>query len=500
VATVTAVPTSAAKPEWLITKAAYPAVLLGSLLIWLFALRAPLWLDETLSYWQVSGGFGKILERSAQMPSSIGYLYTLWLAKSILGSREIALKFPSLLAALGSVYFMYRAAREIFGEETAYIACIFFCLESNVVFAATDARPYAFALLTTNLAIFAFLRWMARPNMRGAVLFGIAAAAILYFHYLFGVILPVFAVYYLALRWRSIKADARQLAALMVTFLAIAAPLLVRVASLYRGRTTHVVQPMPHPLLTTLNTLAPLQLLIGFVAAAFLAGLVRKISLPNRAELPAALFSVLLAAVPVCVLFGVSAVAGVHFVIPRYLSVVAPGSAMLWAMLTSRIDSRVLRLLLCAGLAGTMLFQAFRSPTSRRHELNFKQAHEFVNAEVASDNAPVLVGSAFIESDYWPMPTDPQADNALLSQVSYYPIHAPIIMLPMDLDDQTRQIAGQVVSTAALRHERFLMILPPTSYESGRWLIDYVGGAFSTRVAGMYDEIVVLEFRPRITE
>src|SRR5580658_557199 len=133
--------------------------------IWLLAIRAPLWLDETLAYWQVSGGFEKVWSRSALMPSSIGYLYTLWFAKSILGNHEIALKIPSTFAMAGAVYFLFRAARELFDREFAFLSCIFFCMEYNVVFAATDARPYAFALLASNLAIFAFVRWMARRRM-----------------------------------------------------------------------------------------------------------------------------------------------------------------------------------------------------------------------------------------------------------------------------------------------------------------------------------------------
>ena len=103
---------SSPKQTSLVSRLLYPAALLASLSIWLLALRAPLWLDETAAYWQVSGGFAKIWSRSALMPSSIGYLYTLWAAKSILGSQEIALKIPSTLAPLGAVYFFVsRGAR-----------------------------------------------------------------------------------------------------------------------------------------------------------------------------------------------------------------------------------------------------------------------------------------------------------------------------------------------------------------------------------------------------
>jgi len=496
VATTTAAATDFVKPASILSKLAYPAALLGSLSIWLLALRAPLWLDETLSYWQVSGGFWKIWSRSQQMPSSIGYLYTLWAAKSILGSQEIALKIPSTLAMLGAVYVLFRIARELFDQETAFLTCVFFCLEHNVVFASTDARPYAFALLATNLAIFAFILWMTRHQMHQAILFGVAAAGILHFHYLFGAILPAFAIYYLAVRRRTIPADARQLAAVLTSFTLLASPLILRVMGLYQTKVTHVVQELRHPVLAALNTLAPMQTLIGFGVVVFLAALVRKVRLPGRDCFPAILLCPLLALVPAGVLFGVSAAAPVHLIIPRYFSVVAPGSALTWGLLTSRIDSRVLRQVFCVGLVAVTVYECFSSPLSRRHELNFKQADAFVNANVAKDKATVLMCSAFIESNFEPMPTDLTSENALVSQLSYYAVDAPVVFLPMSLNDQAMQIGSQTVLAAAQQRQRFLAVAPPTSYPTLEWLASYSRGAFTARVIGDFDEIVVAEFRP----
>ena len=118
-ATATAVATDVEKPGAILAKLIYPVALLASMSIWFLAIRAPLWLDESLAYWQVSGGFAKVWSRSQLMPSSIGYLYTLWAAKSILGSHEIALKIPSTFAMLGAAYFLFRAARELFDQAFA---------------------------------------------------------------------------------------------------------------------------------------------------------------------------------------------------------------------------------------------------------------------------------------------------------------------------------------------------------------------------------------------
>jgi len=496
-ATTTAVATGLEKPVSILSKLVYPVALLASLSTWLLAIRAPLWLDETLAYWQVSGGFGKIWSRSAQMPSSIGYLYTLWFAKSILGRHEIALRIPSMLALLGGVYFLFRAARELYDQETAFIACIFFALTYNVVFAATDARPYAFALLATNLATYAFIRWMAQQKMRQAMLFGAAAAGILYFHYLFGAVLPAFAVYYLVARAGSIKKGLGQVGAMLAAFILVSLPLVYRVASLYHTRETHVVQEMPHPVLTALNTLAPLQLLIGFVITAFLAGLVRKIKLPESESFPAILLGPLLALVPIGVFLAVSAVTPVRLVIPRYLTVIAPGSALTWALLTKHIDSPVLRKLFCAGLVAAIVIEAYPSPLSREHMINFEQAHALVNARVANDiKVPVLVCSAFIESDFEPMPTDRNGENPLFAQLAYYPINAPVVMLPMDLNDETIRVGSQVFLEAAQRGQRFLMVVPPVSYPTLKWLLNYSPGVFTDHLLGEFKGILVVEFRP----
>ena len=356
------------------------------------------------------------------------------------------------------------------------------------------SRPYAFALLATNLAIFVFIRWMTQPQIQYAVLFGVAAAAILYFHYLFGVILPAFAIYYLAMRGRSIKADVRQLAAVLATFILFAAPLILRVLSLYRTRQTHVVPELAQTVVA-LKIFAPQKLLIGFLIAVFVAALVRKLKLPDRDCFPAILLCPLLALVPGAILYSISAVTPLHLFISRYCLVAVPGSVLTWGLLTSRIDSRLLRQMFCVGLVVVTILYYHANPYMRKHELSFKPAFELVNANVAPDKAPILMCSAFIESDYESMPA-PASENALLSQASYYPLDAPTALLPFDLNDETIRVASQSVQAAAQRHQRFLVIAGPASYSTLEWLVSYLQGMFVPREMGEFDGIVVLEFSP----
>jgi 4-amino-4-deoxy-L-arabinose transferase-like glycosyltransferase len=473
---------------------AYPLALVATLSLWLLAVQAPLWLDETLAYWQISGGFSNIWSRSAQMPSSFAYLYILWLAKSLLGNKEVALRIPSMLAMLGAAYFLFRSARELLNEEIAYISCILFCIHLRVIFAANDARPYAFALLLTNLAIFAFILWISRHETRLAIQFGAAAAGILYFHYLFAVaILPAFLVCYLLVRGRSIRGDARQLAAVLLSFVVVSLPQVPRFVDLFRTRQMHVSGGTPEPLLV-LGTLAPFKPLVAFVVVVFVAALFRKIRLPGRDGFPAGLLCLLFALIPAAILYGMSAATSLHMFHTRYWLVAVPGSALMWGWLISWIDSSLLRKTFCVGLVAVTLFLHFKSPITRKHETSFKQAHEFVNANVTHDKAPVLICNPFVESNFQHMP--PAPESALFAQLSYYPVDAPVVFLPLALNDEATRVGSQYVMAAAQRHQRFLALVGPGSYPTVQWLAAYSSGTFAARTIGNFDGILVVEFLP----
>src|SRR5580658_7714384 len=96
---------------------AYGLALLACLSVWFLAIRAPLWTDETLSYWQIAGGFKQIWSRSIQGNSFAAYAYVLWLTKVLFGSSEFVLRIPSIIAMLAAVYLFYRCARELFAWD-----------------------------------------------------------------------------------------------------------------------------------------------------------------------------------------------------------------------------------------------------------------------------------------------------------------------------------------------------------------------------------------------
>ncbi len=473
----------------------YGIALLVSLSVWFLAVRAPLWTDETLSYWQIAGGFKQIWSRSIQGNSFAAYAYILWLTKTFLGNKEWVLRVPSILAMLGAVYVFYRCAREMFDWDVSLVATMVFILPRGIAFAAIDVRPYAFALLVTNLAIFLFLRWTATKRTAYAALFGIAAAGIFYFHYLFASILVALFVYYLLSQRTSVLADLRQIGIAFGCFVLFLLPVLPRLAYIYQTRTMHSFAPAPQ-WISVLQVLNPgkWQLLV-LASALVLAALVHRLLTPSREMYAKLLLCASLALVPTLCLYAISVTTTVHVFIPRYLLVAVPGICLCWGWLCGLIDSRLLRGLFCFAFVALCAFQAYTSSLAYRHEESWKEALAFADANAAVDHAPLLMCSPLVEADFLPMPAE-VSESVLYSPLSYYRVKAPVVPLPRTLNAEAERQVKQFLLEAGQTRTRFLVLAPWPSLR----ILDLIAydsqSTYSPHVLGKFDEIWVVEFVP----
>lgn len=486
--------TSRPKPDvWLV--AAYGVALAACISVWFLAVRAPLWTDETLSYWQIAGGFRQIWSRSIQGNSFAAYAYILWLTNTLFGSRGIVLRIPSILAMLAAVYVFYRCARELFDWDVALIATVCFILPRGIAFAAIDVRPYPFALLVTNLTIFLFLRWMKTGETGYAALMGITAAGIFYFQYLFSTILVALAVSYLLTRRSSLRADLRQIGLALGCFAIVLLPVLPRLQYIYQTRTTHSFADAPQwkSVVDVLNP-GTGQLLV-LAGALLLAVVARQLLIPQRELLGKLLLCASLALVPIFCLYAVSVTTSVHVFIPRYLLVATPGIALCWGWLCSLIDSRALRSLFCFAFVALCVGQAYSSPISRRHEESWKESLAFADANAANDHAPLLMCSPLIEADFQPMPAV-ASQSVLYAPLSYYQVSAPVVPLPRTLNAEAERQAAQFLLKAAPEHTRFLVLAPWPSLRIVDLLTYDSQATYTPRVLGKFDEIWVVEFVP----
>jgi hypothetical protein len=480
--------------------AIYSLALAVSISLWFIAIRAPLWLDETISYFLIKGGFREIMSRQG-WPEVPLYYQLVWLWTKVAGTSEIALRLSSILAMLGAVYLLYRAARELFDSnnaiDVAIIAAILFCLHPLVIFAAIDVRPYAFGALAINASILTLIRLRHNNSNWLAALFGVLGACILYFHFLVIVILPALAIGFIAVKIGDRKALWRQGAVALAAFALAFLPVIPGLRYMLHTSSDHVWDEAPK--LADLGwTLAPEWLACIFVGAALIAAATRKLDLQSRFEAWQIVLCAALGLIPILILYGVSVETSIHVFVERYRLVAIAGIALGWAWLVSRIDSRTLRLLFCAAVVVTTAYQYFSSPMYKLHGYTWKYALEVAEKNAAADNATVLICSDLPEADHRSMPVGAAVkDNALFAQLTYYKLSVPVVALPRALNDDAIRIVSSFLQEPTQRRERFLALGFEPSFKTLQFIEDSASGTYSVRVLGTFDGVAVLEFTPR---
>ena len=480
--------------------ATYGLCVAASIAVWFLAIGAPLWTDEADSYWEIAKGPWPIpfWRDGLTFPA---HSYILWLATKALGTSEIALRVPSALAMLGAAWLVYLAAREMFERDVAMIAVAVFCLEPVVAFASVDARAYACATLVTAAAVLVVLRLRRSESNRLAALLGLAAAGVMWFHFLFGVIAPALLVCFVVLKWGSGRTLWRQLGAAACGYVVGIAPMVPGLVSVFHTAGTHVYEAAPtwaDPQKMVAPTL--MQFLL-FMAAAVTAA---AIAAGRRAKggswgLGArdGVVCVALAGVPMGILCGVSMLTPMKVALPYYhMLSAAPGIALMWAWLARGLRRPWMQVVFCL-LVTAFGFRAWPwlSVSALPSDGPAIAAAE-KNASV--DGAPVLICSDFVESNYEAMPKDAK-ESRLFAQLAYYRLSVPVVPLPKELNAEAMRVGGNFVEQAAEKHERFLAIGHRPSYPTLDWLGKQASSTYSVRVLGLFGDTKIMEFMPRTT-
>jgi hypothetical protein len=473
------------------------ALALGvSISIWFIAIRAPLWLDETVSFYVIKGGFSKIIARQG-WPGVPAYSYFLWLWTKAMGTGEIALIMSSVIPMLGAVYLLYRSARELFDWDVAMIAAVVYCLHPIVIPESIDVRPYALGAVAITSSIFALLRLRHNHSNWLAALFGFSAACIVYFQILFVVILPALAICFFLLKVGERLISGRQIGVALAVFLLAFLPVIPGLQYMLHTSGIHVFADPPK-LAELAQVLAQKRLAYVFAVTVFIAASTRRIDLKKPLKAWSTLLCVSLALVPILTLYAVSRETSIHVFVGRYRLVAAPGVALCWALILSRINSRALRLLFCTSLVAVTAYHYFNWPSSRMHNYTWKYALEFAETNASVDNAPVVICSDLPEADYLPMPVGSAIkDSPIFTPLTYYPLSVPVVPLPRALNDEAIRLGSQFLHEAEQRHERFLALAFGPSYKTLDWIATNVSATHDVHELGVFDGVKVLEFLPR---
>jgi len=479
--------------------AIYAAAVAAGISVWFLAIRAPLWLDETSSFWQISAGFRNILPRRGLV--SAAYPYILWLFTRVTGTSEVGLRILSVVAMMGAVYLLYRAAEELFGREIAFIAAAIFAIHPLVIFSSIDARPYALGTLAITASIFLLVRLRKSNSMWLAAGFGACAGLIVHFHLLFGTVLPVLALCFFLMKAGEPRVLWRQLGVAAGVCVVVALPVIGDFLAILRGRQMYVFEKSTASLADLGWTIAP-GWLVWIVAGLILIGAAtRSIDLQSRIEPWRVVLCAGAGVVPLFILYAVTAATPTNVFVDRYRLAGIPGVALLWGLVLSRVESRWLRVAFCVAAVSATCYQYYRSPFSHLHKYTWKYALELAERNASADGAPVVVCSDFPSSDYFPMPQgEAVKDSPMFTPLAYYKLRVPVVGLPRALNDEAKRDGAEFVANAAARKQRFLALGWEPSYDTLHWLVNIASQNYEVRVLGQPDGVVVLEFDPREAE
>jgi uncharacterized membrane protein len=475
----------------------YALALGTSISIWFLAIRAPLWLDETISYFIIKGPRSEILTRQG-WPGVPAYPYLLWFWTRIAGTGEIAMRMLSVLAMLAAVALLYLAARKMFERDIAIIAAIIFTLHPFIASEAIDVRPYAFAALAITASILALVHLRTNDSNWLPGLLGLAAAITIYFQFLFIVLVPALAICVFVIKPGRQKIAWRQFSIALAVFAVAFVPVIPGLRYMFHTSGIHVFADPPQwaQLRQTLARKVPVLLLVvTLIVAAF----TRRLDLRKPSQTWRTIVCASLGLIPILTLYGVSVGTSIRIFVPRYEIVSIPGIALCWALVVSQIRSRALRLSFCIALVGIAAFQEFRSPMARVHNYSWKYALDTAEKNASVDGAPVVICSDLPESNYLPMPVGAAIkDSAIFSPLTYYHLTVPVVPLPRALNDNAKQRILQFLGQVTPRHQRFLAVAYLASGETLDWIADKTDDIYDGREVGTFDGVTVMEFDPHI--
>jgi hypothetical protein len=185
---------------------ALTAITAGALIVRLLPTRG-IWLDEATSITQAQMPLGKLLDslRMGDVHPPLHHLI-LWVLAHTLGTSELVMRAPSIIAGAALVPVLYSLARELYDERAGLLAAGMGAFAPFLVWYSQEARMYGLFMLFAALAMLGQLRAIRRNEKRDWALYGIATVLLIWTQY-FSVLFTLTqqAVFALVL-WRTHRA------------------------------------------------------------------------------------------------------------------------------------------------------------------------------------------------------------------------------------------------------------------------------------------------------
>jgi hypothetical protein len=468
----------------------FAVVMAAVLVTWLPRMFWGFWVDEAGTYWMTCRGVQAAIERSLLFPGQ-SILYSILVAPFCTDGpfKEFLLRVPSLGAAAIGAVLLYRLAERMLGPGTGALAALVLIGPAPIVEAATEARPYAFALAAAIGAAYALYEWMETHERRWLAAYVVCSVLVLYFHYLFGFVLAVFALFPLV---RGLPARGWvELAAAELLVLTSLVPLRSHMELAFRHQTTGAKALLPG--LPQLGiALFPPEVMIGAGLAFVLLLVLYKRSVGRPVAIPrASLFLILCWSFLGTISFFAAAHAANSSVFAsRYLLFQTPGFALLIAWLGSGLRDRRAATIACISIFSAC---ALNAPNLIQLWQGSPREWKTPLAIARQAEAPTFVTSGLVDSNSADWQRVRVGDSYLFAPLAAYPLQADVLPLPYFLTKaetaEVREALGQ-----PLAQTRRLVLLSRSTGDAVPWFEQELSKR-GYRATTLYArEIVVVEF------
>jgi 4-amino-4-deoxy-L-arabinose transferase-like glycosyltransferase len=420
-------------------------------LLWVLPMHSSLWLDETGTFWIAKDRIADAIARAWFWSGQSPFYYLIaWLALRVGGTSEIILRTPSLVCMAGATAILVFAGARLIDRETGLLGALVFVCFEETVFAASDARPYALALLMLMAQMLMLLRWLDRGRFRDAAAYAIFAALTVYAHPLFAVGLVAPALYAL---WRSSQKLA--VAATWIATAVLCLPLAPQLLDFYRNRQSKTFTGTPHAN-QFFESLTPATAVTSILSGLLLAYLlIPGITVRWPADRPKTMLLTAWAVFTPAVYFALGLFTDIKPFLPRYCLSMAPGLALLaGCAIRSFAPDRARRIMACSLALLAVAAFGVMARFNHGHE-DWRGAMQAVRSVAGGTDIPVLVVSRFVEASGPAQLADPKLKDILFSPLTIYPAAGKVVRLPSRVDDAYLE---QVVTTVLRNQSSFLMV------------------------------------------
>lgn len=182
-----------------------------------------LWLDEALTSRHMGTSFAQLVHDFLGNTQTIIYYLFEKVWCTAFGHTETALRFPSAIYGVLTVWAIFLLAEQLFSQAAAQWTAFLLAINPFAIYYSQDARPYAMFLLAAVFSLFFLLRFLRSPRKGVAWGYVISASIALYAHPLGLLLLLVHGVMILLFlektEWQVLRQTMGLMAATVVLYL-----------------------------------------------------------------------------------------------------------------------------------------------------------------------------------------------------------------------------------------------------------------------------------------